>query len=440
MTIYPTITTGGGNIEYSLETALGTTDATWKDFRICEDANPTFPTDTREVLPLSFRGYRDPSTRDPQVSYEKFRENAITIATYVSTKVPASAGTIDDRPQWINMLRAMGCTLVEASATKTTLDGYTNTGAYSLTADKSGVGEVGILELLNGTFWPQLTATFATGGSAYDVVPSMCIPSAAESGADFYQAWSVIPPKGVAATTGTSMSFRVSSFYPTSTETGSCYTYSGVVPSELKDVTFESGKPIKMEFSAHCCDVAFDQSGLDLSTATYDDRPDIVIVDGAGDFRFGFMPYNTAPLAATRTTGFRSAKFSPGIKVDPVMETGSTAAVNGCGGFLCHYVGAKIELTMDVNKDYWDRLESSASQTGLYLELVQPTSAMSHGAFGLWLPKCYMTGKPVCDLWGEKEMTVTVTLEPTAGPYATAAKTDQGAAPWVMGCSPYIAP
>jgi hypothetical protein len=440
MTIYPTITTGGGNIEYSLETALGTTDTTWKDFRICEDANPTFPTDTREVLPLSFRGYRDPSTRDPQVSYEKFRENAITIATYVSTKVPATAGTISDRPQWLNMLRAMGCTLVEANATPTTLDVYSSASSYSLDADKSGVGEVGIIELTNGTFWPQLTGTY-TGSATWTIEPTMALPSPGSgiTDYDFYQGWSVIPPKGVAATTGTSMSFRVSSFYNTSTETGSCYVYSGVVPSELKDVVFESGKPIKMEFSAHCCDIDWDDSGIDLTTAAYDDRPDIVIVDGAGDFRFGLATYAVPAIAATRTTGFRSAKFTPGIAVTPVMETGSATAVNGCGGFLCHYTGARIELTMDVNKDYWTKLESSAAQDGLYLELVQPTSAMSHGAFGLWLPKCYLTGKPSADLWGDKEMTVTVTLEPTAGPYATAAKTDQGAAPWIMGCSPYIA-
>jgi hypothetical protein len=439
MTIYPTIKTGGGNIEMAVETALGTA-GTYYDFRVCEDTDPAFPTDTREVLPVSHKGHFDPSTREPQLSYEKFRESAISISTYAACSAITSADT--DRPQFMRLLESMGCVIVSASATPTTIDTYTSTASFSLTADKSGVGEVGILELTNGTFWPTLTATYS-GSATWNIVPSMAIPSASDAAKSFYQAWTITPPKGVQVSTARTLAFKVSDYYPTDTETGSQYVYLGCAGSEIEDVVFESGKPLKFGFKLHCADVAFDRSGVNLTGASYTDRVEIPIIDGSGDFRFGFSDATNGASGGeeeARTRGIRKAVWKPGIRTIPVLESGASTSVNGIGHYLGVYEGSTLELTMDVDYKYWDYLESSGSNTAKYIELIQPSTSMAKASLGLWMPQCYMVGKPTMDLWGDKEMTVTFTLEASNSLYDVTTKTAQGSAPWYFGISPYIAP
>lgn len=433
MTILPTIRTGGGNIEYAIESALGT-PGSYYDWRQCEDSDPVFPQDTREVRPVSSKGYWDPTEREAQLSFKKYRENYLTVATYLTNRLVS-----DGSPQWVSMMEAAGCTVVSANATPTTLDTYTNTGSYSLTADKSGVGEVGILELSNGTHWPQLTYS-DSGAATYNLVPSMCIPSASESSKNFYQGWTVVPPKGVQVTTSKTMAFRVSSYYNTSTESGSASIYTGCAPSEFKEIVFEPGMPLKLEATFHCANPDFDQSGIDLTAEAYLDRVAVPILDGGGSqFLMGWVDVSSWPQTATRTLGFRKATFRPGIKTICVPEMGATTSVNSLGGYLAYYTGASLELTMDVEKEWWTRLETSGSQTAKYCELVQPASAITGCALGLWMPKCYLVGKPTADLWGEKEMTVTFTVEPTSFGATATTKAHQGNAPWYLGMSPYVA-
>lgn len=435
MAIYPTIKSGGGNVEYAIESALGT-PGSYLDMRLCEDSDPTFPTDTREVRPVSAKGHWDPAEREAQLSYEKFIENAISLSTYVAG-CSSAAGT----PQVVSLFEAMGCTIVAGSNTATVLDAYSSTTAWSGGAGSPTAGQVGLIANKTPATPPTahyMYLTYTNSGAAnYDMVPTMALPAASESAAEIHNCWTITPPKGSQVSSSKTLAFRVSSYHATSTETGSCHIYTGCAPGEVKPIVFESGSPIKTEWSLHCADRAFDQSGIDLTAATYVDSVKIPFIDGSGTgFLFGFCDTSAMPIAATRTTGFRKATWNPGIKTIPIMETGTTTAVNGLGGYLGVYTGSTLELVMDVNKDWWTALESSGSQTAKYVELVQNVAATTSTACGLWMPKCYMTGKPVADLWSDKEMTVTVTLEAASAGMTVTSKTAAGNQPWYFAVSP----
>jgi hypothetical protein len=429
MTIYPTLLSGGANVEMAIETTLGT-PGSYLDFRPCEDTTPEFPTDTREVRSVSTRGNWDPSEREAQLSYELGMENAGTVSTYI-TGASSAAGT----PQCIKLFEAAGCTIVAGEDTPDTLSGYTSTIAWAGGANTPIAGQVGILQDTAGARWPYLTYS-NSGAAAYNIVPTMAIPVASSSGYDVNKAWTVTPPKGVAVSSSKTLAFRLSGYYPTSTETGSCWVYTGCAVGEVKPIVFESGSPLKMECSIHVAKRAFDQSGIDLTAEAFIDAVAVPHVDGAAGFLMGYANLGAYPQATARTTGIRKATWNPGIKTYPIRETGASTSINSWGGYLAAYTGSTIEIVADVEKDYWTRLESSGSQTAKYLELVQKATASTATSFGLWMPKCYMVGKPKADLWGEKEMTVTFTLEPSSAGITSTSKTAQGNQPWYFAVSP----
>jgi hypothetical protein len=336
----------------------------------------------------------------------------------------------------------MGCVLSASDGLNTThVETYTSTIAWTLSADKGAEGRAMLVQLNDtaGTHWPTLTASYP-GANA--VVPGMALPAASLADKKVYQMNTLTPPKGVAVSSSRSLAFKVSQYYPTSTETGSQFVYTGCAATEVDDVVFESGKPLKFGFKCHYADRAFDQSGYDLLAASYEDNVDVPFIDGAGEFRFGFSNATLGAAGgetAARTAGFRKATWKPGIKTYPIIESGASTAINGLGGYLGVYEGSSIELVMDVEKDWWTRLESSGSQTAKYLELIQPSLLSTKAALGLWLPRCFMVGKPVMDLWGDKEMTVTFSLEPSSALYSTTSgKTDAGCAPWYLAVSSSI--
>jgi len=433
MAIYPGIKAGGGNVEWAIESALGT-PGSYSDFRVCDDADPTFPTDTREVKPVSAKGHWDPAIREPQLTYEKAAEGAITLSSYV-VGCSAAAGT----PQVVSLFESMGCTIVAGSDTPFTTGTYTSTTSWTGDAASPVAGACGMIEgaASNANYWPYLCYT-NSGSATYTVVPTMAIPSVGDTDSKLVPMWTITPPKGSSVSASKTLAFRVSSYHQTSTESGSARVYTGCAASEVKPIVFESGSPLKTEWTLHCARRTFDQSGIDLTTAAYTDAVNIPFIDGTASagFLFGFCDASAMPIAATRTTGFRKATWTPGIKTVPVLETGTTTAINGWGSFLGTYTGSTIELVMDVDKDWWSKLEVSGSQTAKYLELVQRKTATAATAFGLWMPKCYMVGKPVADLWSDKEMTVTVTLEPTSAGITTTSKTAQGNQPWYFAVSP----
>jgi hypothetical protein len=435
MTLYPGIKSGGGNVEMAVESALGT-PGTYYDFRVCEDSDPAFPTDTREVKPVSAKGHWDPSVREAQLSYKKALEGAGTISTYITG---SSSVATPAQPQCVSLFHSMGCEVVVGANQNDTVGAYTSTVAWtgSATSAELVAGCAGMIEGVssNGVYWPFLCQS-NSGSAAYNQVPTMAIAYAADGDSKIHKMWTITPPKGVQVDTDKTLAFRISDYWVTGATTGSAFVYTGCAVSEVKPIVFESGSPLKMESTVHIADRAFDQTGVDLTSAVYTDSVNIPIIDGASRFLMGFCDLSTLPIAATRSTGFRKATFNPGIKTIPVKETGTTTAVNGVGGYIGVYTGATLELVMDVNKEYWTHLEASGSQTAKYVELVQPNTAITNTALGLWLPNCFMVGKPVADLWSDKEMTVTVTLEPSSAGITTTSKTAQGNQPWYLAVSP----
>jgi len=435
MTIYPGIKSGGGNVQMAVESALGT-PGTYYDFRVCEDSDPAFPTDTREIKPVSSKGFWDPAQRVPQLSYKKALEGAGTISTYITG---SSSAATPAQPQCVSLFHSMGCGIVNGSNTYDTVGAYTSTVAWAGTITGAAIvtGVAGMIEGTgsNGAYWPFLCLS-NSGASAYNQVPTMAIANAADGDSKIHTMWTVSPPKGIQVDTDKTLAFRVADYWATGALTGSAFVYTGCAVSEIKPIVFESGSPLKMESTLHISDRSFDQTGFDLTLAAYTDSVNVPIVDGASRFLMGFCDTSTMPIAATRTTGFRKATWNTGIKTIPVAETGATTAVNGRGAYIGVYTGSTIELVLDVDKEYWTHLEASGSQTAKYLELVQPNTSKSNTAFGLWMPACYMVGKPVADLWSDKEMTVTVTLEPTSAEITKTSKLVQGNQPWYFAVSP----
>lgn len=437
MAIIPNAKTGGANIEHTAEGSFGAAGS-YYDFRVCDDADPTFPTDTREVKPVSSKGYRDPAKREAQITFEKAMENALTVSTYLTAASDYAASNV---AQWAKLFNAAGCQQVGTVSSVTPhlgaqIDAYSSTIAWS-NGDTPALAayQAAALELENGDVFPFLCYS-NSGTASYNIVPTMALPSAAGSSNYWYQMMTLTPPKGVSVTY--TNGWRLSTHYATSTETGSCWTYSGCATAEIKDVTFESGAPVKIEVTQHCADRAFDQSGIDLSADSYTDAVAIPIIDGGSRFLCGFTDATASGGLTRANLGFRKATWKPGIKTIPVLETGSSTSINGWGGYLATYTGSSIELTVDVDKAYWTTLESSGTQTAKYLELVQPCAitatpaSSANSCWGLWMPWCYMVGKVSADLWSDKEMTVTFTLEPSTAGYSASSKTDNGAAPWYL--------
>lgn len=437
MTIYGGGKIGGQNLEYAIESALGT-PGSYLDWRQCDDVDPTFPAPTREVRPVSRQGYWDPTEHEAQLSYEKAIENGGTVACYL-----AGCSSASGTPQAVSLFAAAGCTIVDGANTGDTLDSYSSTTSFSATATSAALvaGTAGMLANLASAAtiqWPFLTYS-NSGASNYNIVPTMAIPNSSESGAALHAMWTITPPKGSVVASTKTLAFRRSQYYPTSTESGSAFVYTGCAVAEIKPVVFETAAPVKIEAGLHIADRAFDQSGIDLTSPAYIDAVAIPFIDGASGFLMGFVDHADPiayPLAATRATGFRKATWDPGIKVSPVLETGATTSINGWGGYVAHCVNPSIELMMDVDKDYWTRLESSGSQTPKYIELVQKSSATTATAFGLWMPRVFMVGQPTADLYSDKEMTITVKFQCASANITTTSKTAQGNAPWYLAVSP----
>lgn len=425
MTAYPNIPSGGGTVEMAPESALGTA-GTYVDQRF-SDTNPTFPTNTREGKDVPVGGRQHFASRDAQIVFEKYQESAITVPKYIARPTANGSGL----PSIMTLLQSMGCDVV--TTTGTDLSAYTDTGAWTLSAQAStDIGAAGLLSIGAATheyYLPVLVSNY----SALAVTPSMDIPAASRSAAEWQNMYCAVPRVRQVPSTAT-LAFRVRDYY-THTANESQWVYTGCAGAEIGDVTFEPKAPVEMSFTCHVADIA-GPADATIEAETFQDSSKFAIVSGDGELHFNFADF-ADPVTANTRTELLKAVWTPGITVVPIMGVGSSSCLNGIQGYLATYTGAKIQLEMLMDKTRWSDYEGS--NTDKYIALTQPCTAVTGTAFGLWLPRCRIYGSPTTNPYEDENfMRVQVTYEPTSPEYGSDTTTDsRGMAPWYFAISGY---
>ncbi|MCP4569158.1 MAG: hypothetical protein GY841_16410 [FCB group bacterium] len=405
----------------AVESALGT-PGSYVDQR-ASDTNPSFPTETRKTKSVPHQNAEHWATREAQLIYEGLSEGVATVPKFIARP---TTGTAD--PSIATLFEAMGCNVVTSA--KTTLDGYTGLGGFSLAADAAAIGQAGLLELDSGAFHPCLVSGYS-GAAAYDVVPAMGIPTQSSIGND-WDIMTTITPRVRQVPTDKTLAFRVvDRDVHTANETA--WVHTGCAPASVADVTFAPNTAPELSFSISVGDTA-GPDDITIANETYQDSSKFAIVDGPGAFKFSLATY-ADPVATASETEMISAIWTPGIVTVPIPSCGSTDTLNGNAGYMSKYEGSKIIAEMLVLKDFWTDFEGS--NPAKYISLVQQTTNVSNTAFGLWMPQCRIVGSPTTDPYADENyMRVKVTFEPTTADYGSDTSTDYaGAAPWMLAIS-----
>ena len=420
-TARPNISVGGGTLEMAVESALGT-PGTYIDQRASQ--NPSFSTKTRETVSIPHQTAEHWATKEAQLTHKVPLEGAITLSKYVA-RPTTGTGT----PSIATLFEAMGCDVVTNS--KTTLDGYTGLGGFSLTADESAIGQAGLLELDSGAFHPCLTSDY-TAAAAFDVVPSMGIPSASSIGKD-WEVMTTITPNVEEVSSSKTLAFRlITRDVHTANQTS--WIATGCAPGSVGDITFRPNTPPEFEFTI----TAIDRDGPNdatIAAETYQDSSKFSIIDAPGAFKFTMATY-ADPVVTASEAEMLSAVWTPGLSTSLIPSCGSVNTMNGQKGFMGKCVDSKITFELLMDKQYWTDFEGD--NPAKYISLVQQTTSVSNTAFGLWMPQCRIAGTPTTTPYADSPdfMVVTVTFEPTNAGYGSSTATDYaGAAPWTFAIS-----
>ena len=104
---------GAGNFGTRIETILGSSAAAWESIYL--DEVPALPTNTRQLIENSIRGFRNPMERAKPVAVEKYIENAFRFKQRIRR-----ASTDGDAPIMEHLFKSAGWQSDVGNATVTT--------------------------------------------------------------------------------------------------------------------------------------------------------------------------------------------------------------------------------------------------------------------------------------------------------------------------------
>jgi hypothetical protein len=347
MTAYPG--KGGEILEYAVESALGT-PGSYNAMRM-EDGFD-FPTSVKQLAKPSHMGRNHwGNTDDSPVVFENYQEGSLKIPSYVRAH-----GTPASKPPLVSMLESAGFGSVKT--TSVNCDAYTS--AVNFSGDAAGsntAGTAAALQVDDGNHWPFISTT-TPASSAYNFVPGYAVPGSISTPAsnDIYGAYCLTPKARQVPTTAT-MAFK---WYTRQLHSVNQmqWTATGCALSAAPKLTFETGKPIKLDMAFHVADVTLNDSTYTSADETAVEGEEFVIWGGATS-QFAFANSNTSGGISAGTVNLIKADVDFAHRTVPIIGTGTTGTLNNCQGYMCVPGAAKITMDILCDVTYWSDIANS---------------------------------------------------------------------------------
>ena len=401
----------GQTVKMDVESSLGTGSGSAVNIRVTEE--PQGPRSTRELVEVPTVLYHPGETDDP-IANETYREGALTLNMDLRAGNTAAA-----KPPYVKALESAGAT--SSVVTATTLDGYTSTTSWSLTADNADVGEAALLELDSGVHWPVVPATDSSG----DITPYFEIPSAASVSNAWSPIHSVTPRYSQVPTDQTLTIDHTVRAAHTSNQT--LWRYSGCALSEAGEIAMAPQQKVTVSPVFHVGDVA--QSDSAIATETFGDSAPIFL--GGSNFEVAFCDASTSSIAQSgNIANIESATISLGVTSLPVVGDGGANGLNGLQGYVSQYTPATVALTLLWDKAYSDDIENETFQDKYFH--VKQGNTTGKPVFGFWAPNMHLSAPAEVTSEGgywKVNLTYTTTIP---GYNSETGLTDNGAAPWIL--------
>ncbi|MCP4640602.1 MAG: hypothetical protein GY851_09225 [bacterium] len=413
-TAYPT---QGNTIGVANETALGTTGS-YKDWRL--SADPTIPTETRQVIEQANRHDLATDFTDNPVEYEAGMESALT------TPMNIRRGLTTQTAPFMDVCAAAGMQ-IEDSAADTVTTGAPAVGDFD--ADDALFGTADcynsavLLETVAGTTWePTLLMEYDTAPDK-QCTPAMDAPSIAAVGGDILRMKTAHPFARQVPTTATK-SIEFTSRAAENVSNNQTFVAKGCAVADLG--TFEVNRDGVLSIAPvwHCADVSTGDTAI--ASNDYQDTGVPTCHANSSLFTFQFSPggFSAAGGIANAELELISASINPGITTVPVEGVGSAACLNGWQGYMATIAQPTAELTVLCDADYWDSatvgIQDGMDNTDSYLGF---TWGISNGygttdigtgtALGIWMPRCKLLKSPTAELFNGKVL-ATLTYGGTA--------------------------
>lgn len=398
--------TRGFAVSVDKETALGTPAGTPLVWRLAD--RPTFPDAPKELVEQANLKYHPGKVDDPPLHLETVQEGAIKLALE-----PRLAGDTKI-PPIMQSLQAAGWGLSHPGTATTTIATYASDSEFTLTADIGcEIGDVLLIELDNGKFFPALIADWNAGTKTVEL--AMALPTAASADNDVYACYTAIPLwDALGATDALSIYFNTRGTHTAGDDLR--FAALGCSAGALDAITFEPGKALPtFGFSYHVADLAYAADALVAGTAG-----DLAKLNAFAGVDFGFAAAAAAGQIAHATKKIISAVFTPPVLTSPIPAEGSSAAVvNSCQGYMADPENTgQLEVTFLQEKTLADEAyEIGDVNEEKYIHIAVPTS--SHNtvpAFSIHLPRCRQVVGPPID-WSEKYVKMTCTFRPSSATF-----------------------
>jgi hypothetical protein len=329
-------------------------------------------------------------------------------------------GTADTQPFIATLLESAGWNVTTTTAS--TVASYVSTTAWDL--GNSGVaygvpGNAILVELSDGSFYPVLVAAKATD----TITPGMALPSASENAKDIEVMTTMFPQSRVVPASKT-LSFLSNLRATHTTGEDLSFDYAGCAVTALGDLTIKVNEMPELAWTLDVSTVA--DGSLAIADESFVDgqKPSVVTHDA----RVELATSNDSGGIARTDVILHEATVNWGFTVEAIPGYGS-GTLAGIQGYKLVAGTPSITIKGDYTKDYWDDLEGT--NPSQYLGIVQPTTALTTPAWGIWMPKCHLSEEePVIINRDDNLITASVKYIGSVADYNSETdNTDEGAAP-----------
>lgn len=370
----------GQTLSYEVESALGTNTDTWLDIRYNTDSL-TIPSQTRTGIENPNMGHRHAFDKsDKPIFTEQHQPDALSFNNYIRRSASA-----DTAPPTADFLASAGWNIT--TTTKTTVASYSSTTAWDLGDSGAAYGIPGnaiLVKLedaasdLDEFYYPVLVAAKATD----TVTPGMALP-AATANAEPIEVMTTMLPQSRVVPPDKTLSF-INNLRATHTSGEDlAYEMMGMALSTMGELTIEPNMPPELSFTFHVS--RNDQKNVAIADESFVDGEKFAVI--THDCRVELADSADAGGIARTDVILISASVNWGFACTPRGGFGD-GTLTGIQGYKLDAQAPTITLTTDFTKDYWDDIEGT--NTSQYIGIVQPTSALTTPAFGIWMPKCHI--------------------------------------------------
>ena len=359
----------GQTFEIAKESSAGV-PGTYSNVRLNEEA--TGPKTDKELAENNVVKY-DPADTEKPITHELYKEGALQFSA--DLRGGSDAAT---EPLAASALASAGCD-VAVEAADTTVATYTDTESWTLTDDYADVGQVGIIELDSGVYWPVLVATDTSGA----ITPSFGLPSAASAGNAWARIHSVTPRYRQTPTDAT-LAFR-HTYRAAQVTNQTQHVYTHCALTDALSLEVNNAQPVTVSYSF--CVSKRQTNDAAIAVESFGDSADKVFIGGANfECAFADASNTTITNQTSNKLAIETVVVDLNAKAVPVIGIGGED-VNGCDGYVMAYEPGMVTITALYDKDQFADINDELLQSK-YMHLIQGNTT-GKAVFGLFVPRMH---------------------------------------------------